>query len=384
MKKIEINQIINNCKIINLVSGNTSKTRRWKLECVCGNKYIKNEETLKHGNPKICICSKYNKLVGTKINSFTIKSFNIKNKKYFCECVCGKEYYKTKYQIFNTKSCGCLHEVNLTNKKYERLLYLEKINNKWKCVCDCGNIKYYSAKQFGKIKSCGCLVVDKAKETIEYAIKKTYKDEFNALRKRFKCNYSEGNISFEEFYKLSQQDCYYCGSKPSNLCKNINKRHGRDIYYNGLDRIDNNLGHNIENVVSCCIICNRSKANRDLKEFIDWAKNIQIRKIDYIVNINLEEKYNVLKINYKENYSDGLLFEEFIGLAQMKCHYCGAEPINKKENIYWNGVDRIDSNLDHRLSNCVPCCRHCNFAKSNLNIQDFYNHIEKIKVNLKL
>lgn len=86
--------------------------------------------------------------------------------------------------------------------------------------------------------------------------------------------------------------------------------------------------------------------------------------------------------NYKENYSNGLSFNEFVSLSQMNCHYCSSGPINKKGDLLWNGVDRIDSNLDYTLSNCVPCCKICNFAKSNLNINDFYNHINKIKNNV--
>ena len=67
----------------------------------------------------------------------------------------------------------------------------------------------------------------------------------------------------------------------------------------------------------------------------------------------------------------------------MNCHYCSGKPFNKKGDLLWNGIDRINSSFDHQFSNCVPCCKICNFAKSNLNINDFYNHINKINNNNK-
>lgn len=166
-------------------------------------------------------------------------------------------------------------EKDLSGKAFEKLIFVKKIDKKWEVKCNCGNVRYYYGKTFGKIKSCGCLGKEKAKSTIKFAIKASYKDEFCALRKRFKSNYSDGDLVFEDFYKMSQENCYYCNSKPSNLCKRTSINFGKDIYYNGLDRINNNLGHYKNNIVPCCIICNRAKANRNLNEFICWAKNIK-------------------------------------------------------------------------------------------------------------
>jgi hypothetical protein len=382
LKTINIGDKISTCIIIDFISGNTSKTRLWKVKCECGSEYIEREETLKHQKPIICVCSKYKNILNSNIGNFFVKDFDIKTKKYLVKCICNKESYKSKYQLYNTESCGCLHEIDLTNKKYERLLFLEKVNKKWKCICDCGNVKYYSAKKFGCIKSCGCLVSEKAKETIEFAIAKAYKDDFRFLRKRYQ-GYSDGDISFDKFYELSQLNCHYCGSLPNNLCKSFNKRNPKDIYYNGLDRVDNNIGHYINNVVPCCIICNRAKADRTLNEFIDWVRNVYKRDLLPIKQINIE-KFGLLKKDYYRNYTDGLSFQEFVNFSQMDCHYCGVKPLCIKKDIKWNGVDRINSKLDHNIINCVPCCKHCNFAKNNLNIDDFYEHIEKIKLHLNL
>jgi len=384
VKIISIGDKINNCKVINFISGTTSKNRKWEVLCECGSKYIEREETLKHQDPMICNCFKYKKLINNYVGNFFIKDFDVNLKKYLVKCKCGKESYKSKYQVYNTDSCGCLNELDLTNKKYERLLYLEKVDKKWKVLCDCGSIKYYNAKKFGKIKSCGCLGKEKAKETINIAIKAKYKDEFSSLRKRYKCHYSDGDISFEEFYKLSQMDCYYCGIKPSNLCKNRNLRLGKDISYNGLDRINNSLAHTRENVVPCCKTCNFGKSDMSYDEFINLVKRIQVNEIVKYNLITIEKKHYKLFKNYKANYSDGLSFEEFITLSQQKCFYCGIEPSSYNNCFFWNGVDRLNSNLDHNINNCVPCCKHCNRFKRDLSLEDFYNHVNKIKAYLKL
>lgn len=73
-----------------------------------------------------------------------------------------------------------------------------------------------------------------------------------------------------------------------------------------------------------------------------------------------------------------LLDTEFIELTKKDCYYCGKEPAqyltinNKKETITYNGIDRVDNNKGYTLDNCVPCCKQCNQAKSNLSQEEFY------------
>ena len=61
-------------------------------------------------------------------------------------------------------------QYDLTNKKYGRLLVIEKDNTskrtKWICKCKCGNIKsiYHSHLISGATTSCGCYQKEKAKE----------------------------------------------------------------------------------------------------------------------------------------------------------------------------------------------------------------------------
>lgn len=51
------------------------------------------------------------------------------------------------------------------------------------------------------------------------------------------------------------------------------------------------------------------------------------------------------------------------------CLYCGDVS---------TGIDRIDSKIGYSISNMVPCCDFCNYAKHKLTVLDFTNHINKI------
>ena len=73
--------------------------------------------------------------------------------------------------------------------------------------------------------------------------------------------------------------CSYCG----RLCDpSID-------YYNGIDRIDNNIGYTIDNSVSCCKYCNFAKNDFLLDEFLLWIK----RTKDYFPTLQ-EKIRNIL------------------------------------------------------------------------------------------
>jgi hypothetical protein len=90
-------------------------------------------------------------------------------------------------------------------------------------------------------------------------------------------------MSVEEFYAISQMECYYCGNTPNNFfdrgksdkkASDKTKLNG-NFYYNGLDRIDRSLPHNKDNVVPCCYWCNFAKSKLALSEFQDWIRRVQ-------------------------------------------------------------------------------------------------------------
>ena len=91
-------------------------------------------------------------------------------------------------------------------------------------------------------------------------------------------------MNVEEYYSISQMNCFYCEGKPNNIFnkpktdKKSSKKAKltKGFVYNGLDRVNNNLSHIKENVVPCCKYCNFAKSKLTLNEFQEWIIRIQI------------------------------------------------------------------------------------------------------------
>jgi len=82
----------------------------------------------------------------------------------------------------------------------------------------------------------------------------------------------EFTLSDEQFLQLTVCDCHYCGVEPSQKFKTST---GFGPYiYNGIDRIDNNIGYVIENCVSCCKKCNFLKRSSTSSEFIEHCHRV--------------------------------------------------------------------------------------------------------------
>ncbi len=67
------------------------------------------------------------------------------------------------------------------------------------------------------------------------------------------------DISFDYFCSFWKKSCHYCNY---------------DIYTIGLDRVNNELGYSIGNVVPCCTRCNRAKDIMSAKEYIDMCRRV--------------------------------------------------------------------------------------------------------------
>jgi len=88
---------------------------------------------------------------------------------------------------------------------------------------------------------------------------------------------------------------------------------------------------------------------------------------------NQIDKYAAIRSNYKtdaknRNYVWNLSNEEFDKLIVSKCFYCGSQKQTKRAYNNWGiieftGIDRVDNSIGYVLSNCVPCCKQCNFIK---------------------
>lgn len=274
--------------------------KKWLCKCECGNeKSISQAHITKI---KSCGCFKHRKedLTGQKFGMLLVlkrtRTDENRNVYYECLCDCGnkKEIMSRSFKYGNAVSCGCLAKKtsqcqaeDLTGQKFGRLTAIEIVRTRnskgrsivrWKCECDCGNTKIISAKllKTGSALSCGCLNKEMIIEAHRLADGEAAKNSvFSSYRISARSRGLSFSIPKEIFFELIKKDCFYCGKEPSNLNRSIGG-YG-DCVYNGLDRINNNEGYEVDNVVPCCIQCNRSKSTLTQEEFITWVTNIYNR-----------------------------------------------------------------------------------------------------------
>ena len=68
--------------------------------------------------------------------------------------------------------------------------------------------------------------------------------------------------------------CFYCKTKLMLFYKECKQQNQWT-----LDRIDNSMGHNSNNIVISCLECNLKRRNTDLNKFL-YSKQLSIKKID--------------------------------------------------------------------------------------------------------
>ncbi len=156
-----------------------------------------------------------------------------------------------------------------------------------RCQCDCGNIKDIIRQNFvcGQTKSCGCarnLFIRYAqKRSCESrklpGMEKAKKELWNYYRGNAKRRDYEFTLTEEQFFKLTKENCHYCGIAPFREQKEVRSKVYQfyEVYiYNGLDRVDNSKGYTLDNSVAACTDCNRAKRMMSVTEFKQWLERI--------------------------------------------------------------------------------------------------------------
>lgn len=71
--------------------------------------------------------------------------------------------------------------------------------------------------------------------------------------------------------------------------------------------------------------------------------------------------------------------EEAFPMFDRACEYCGRTP---EQTGRLSGLDRVDSKKKfYRTGNVVPCCKQCNYAKLDSNVDDFHALVRMIYEN---
>jgi hypothetical protein len=108
-----------------------------------------------------------------------------------------------------------------------------------------------------------------------------------------------------------------------------------------------------------------------------------------------EAACNEIISHYKQaakvrGYSWQITREEAKVLFSGNCAYCGIEPkqVLRLENklngeFVYNGIDRVDNSIGYIFSNCVSCCKICNYMKRNFSFEEFKSKILRIAAHLE-
>jgi hypothetical protein len=167
-------------------------------------------------------------------------------------------------------------------------------------------------------------------------------------------------LNINDWWNLIRQPCIYCGGYDN---------------HNGIDRVDNNVGYQLDNTVSCCKICNFIKGTDEITEFMGrlerlsqfyqtWTKrisNIDYREIQSKGSRACRSKARAIK----HGISFDISYRYYDYLVTLPCVYC---------NDVSTGLDRIDNTKGYITGNIAPSCRQCNVGKNDLTLETFYNY----------
>lgn len=222
------------------------------------------------------------------------------NCRWKCRCDCGNETNVVAYALTGggTQSCGCLRSEIMARlnarpmlekgMRFGKLVTLGTFTRlkgliRYNCECDCGKSTAVTKGNLvnGTTLSCGCLrSIDRRKEpggvTSRNRVILTYK---KTARNRNICF----TLNEADLIRLFSGNCFYCGASPSNTAKDGLV----EFTYNGIDRINSDIGYCIENCVSCCWTCNRMKGCLTHDEFLTKITQIFSKNNSYTeVEIN--------------------------------------------------------------------------------------------------
>jgi len=143
------------------------------------------------------------------------------------------------------------------------------------CKCSCGNIKeirkdnLFDKRENKRTKSCGCKQSQNRKTKIRRP-ESMYSTLYTSCKSSAINRKIEFGLLKEQHTEIIQKECHYCGSPPK-LGQRVGKYKsvvGTPVIYNGVDRINSNIGYIISNCVPCCSICNKMKMQYSVEDFM--------------------------------------------------------------------------------------------------------------------
>jgi hypothetical protein len=205
-------------------------------------------------------------------------------------CECGREGEAQASSLRGGKQQQCTgcqadaRRINLAGQvfgKWTVLRLAERGDKKgdgayWLCRCECGlevvihglSLRHDHTHQ---CRSCNDKLRTLEESPVNYLIR-IYNHNARARDREFA-------LSRERCVELFFSCCHYCGIGPSTVfeyrkdAKNKATEHP-PIMYNGIDRVDSDLGYIEGNVVPCCSVCNMAKNDTPVGDFLGWARRL--------------------------------------------------------------------------------------------------------------
>lgn len=223
-------------------------------------------------------------LTNQRFGKLTAKSVTKLNGKraWTCLCDCGGELIvdTSMLRAGLTLRCKNCRIPDLLGKRSGKLVVIKRIGRvngswRWLCQCDCGGTIELPSERIQKELSdhCGCL----SQERMGGCRLPENMGAWNTLYCDYRCNgkNKDFTLSKDEFLILCKQDCHYCGSQPKRLLRGT-----LSVYFNGIDRKDNELGYTVENCVPCCTRCNFMKRSLSYEEFLETIRAIYQNRLE--------------------------------------------------------------------------------------------------------
>lgn len=164
--------------------------------------------------------------------------------------------------------------------------YLHSTRNKkrvysFKCVCGGERIAIISNIINSKYKCCINCAAKRGKRGIQNLLPDglgAKRHVINAIKQSAKYRDIKYNLTEDEAIFFISKNCYYCDDPPKSIVKEGSKYTGI-FYYNGIDRVDNNIGYEKSNCVTSCYQCNIAKSTLSKQEFLDKIKKIYLKHL---------------------------------------------------------------------------------------------------------
>jgi hypothetical protein len=172
--------------------------------------------------------------------------------------------------------------VNLTGKRFGRLTVeaiapqpVDRVATKarWLCKCDCGNeiVTRTDYLRAGRTTSCGCWLNGARIPDNGSAWNQVY-SKLRGMARKTATRTVAWELTREQVLALVVQRCHYCNREPSQV--RHSDRHHQTVLFNGLDRLDSDLGYVPGNVVPCCKYCNYAKHTQGYQQFKEWVARV--------------------------------------------------------------------------------------------------------------